>query len=576
MRWSYLLPRAVLILLFWSFFTFAFDPLLQRGMIAAGQQAVSARVDVAEFKTSFLPPAVEVKNVRIANRNEPGTNLIEFADLNGRLAIGPLLKRSYIIEKGELSGLAWGTPRKDSGLLPGMSAPEPEPDANPLSEQLSKIGKQFGAELLERAKLEADPRQFESVRLSEDAKDRWQSNFKRLEDRVELLKARIDTIERAVKSKEKDPLAKIEAYARAAEDVKRVLAEARQIRSDLEKMPNRARSDMEAINAAKERDLQKIREKVAALRMNAEELSEFLLGPEIFHHVAEALEWLSWAKQRVGVARYQPEPERMRGQDFVFPRKEELPDFLVRLLTVSGQGDLAGENLAFNGTITGITSDPVVHGKPTVIRIKAGGEADIQLKAVLDYTRETPVNELVLTYSAARKNQLRLGDPDNLAVAVSADKTDWRVELLNTGEALDGRLMFRQQPVSLVPILKDGFDERLQAILGEVLTTIQELRAGVVISGSVDHPKWKLDSNLGNEIVRGLDDVVGRQIETNRQKLAAQMDATLERKSAELVQLFNGKYSGLLANLKLNEDHVQRIVPKVADRPLNLKKLFRR
>lgn len=143
MRWTYLLPRAILIGLVWAFFHYGFDPVLRRGMIYSGQRAARAKVEIAGLQTTFFAPTVKASNVQIADRKHPGTNLVEFADLHAKIEGLPLLKRSYIVEEASVAGLQWGTQRADSGLLPGE-----EPDLSEESD--SKMLENIKHELLVR------------------------------------------------------------------------------------------------------------------------------------------------------------------------------------------------------------------------------------------------------------------------------------------------------------------------------------------------------------------------------------------------------------------------------------------
>ena len=89
MRWTYLLPRAILIGLVWAFFHYGFDPVMRRGMIYTGQRVAHAKVEVAGLDTTFFAPTIKAANVHVADRKHPGTNLVEFTDLHAKLELQP-------------------------------------------------------------------------------------------------------------------------------------------------------------------------------------------------------------------------------------------------------------------------------------------------------------------------------------------------------------------------------------------------------------------------------------------------------------------------------------------------------
>src|SRR5207247_729798 len=159
--------------------------------------------------------ALLATDVHIANRNAPGTNLIEFESLSLDVSGAGLARKSLIVDDGELTGLRWGTPRKDSGLLPETPAetqtreePAAETDGaiDKLESDMEARAKSLFAGLSDRAKLAIDPNQFESVRLGGELEKKWNSDFGRLETEVKDLRTEIDDIKRLVESKDGNKL----------------------------------------------------------------------------------------------------------------------------------------------------------------------------------------------------------------------------------------------------------------------------------------------------------------------------------------------------------------------------------
>ena len=233
MRWSYILPRAILLSLMWSFFHYGFDPLLRRGVVYSGQRAARAKVEIAELSTTFFAPMLSANNVRVANRKQPGTNLAEFTNLHAKLETQPLLKKSFIVEEASVSGLKWDTKRADSGLLPGD---QPDESQDSSSQTLDKVkqellarGKDWLAGLVDRAKLDFDPNQFESVRLGQELEGRWPKEFGRYEDQLNALKREIDQLRKSVKGKGSNELENVDRYAHTAQEAERLLHDLEQV-----------------------------------------------------------------------------------------------------------------------------------------------------------------------------------------------------------------------------------------------------------------------------------------------------------------------------------------------------------
>ncbi len=581
MRWSYILPRAILLGLVWAFFNYGFDPLVHRGMIYSGQRAAQAKVEIGSLGTTFFAPAIKVGNVQVANRKQPGTNLVEFTDLRGNLETAALLKKSFIVEEATLSGLRWGTKRADSGLLPGD---EPVDSTDSHSEMLDKLkqdllanGKDWLAGLADRAKLDFDPNQFESVRLGRELEERWPQEFGHYETQFKSLKAEIDQLRKALKVKGGNELEKIDRYARAAQDAERLLRELEQLKPKLEETMQQAKDDLQALNEAKSHDLSKIKEKADLLHLDPNEVTELLLGPQLTHRLETAISWAKFLKERIQLATDEPKPERFRGETIFFQRKQELPLFLVRLLNVDGEGDFNGEQLAFKGAISGITTNPKIHGKPIIVRldgISVGEPGDatakngaiekltVQLKAVFDYTKKVPKHELLLTYKEPMGAEQNLGKPESIQLAMTSRATNCRAELIMVGDELSGQLNFKQALDAVTAKLgtkRFKGDETVLAVVQGVAAGVNKIDAEMQLSGTALKPHFKLKSNLGADLSSGLNSAFAKQLEDGKRKVLARFNQETVKQSEKLSLLYDEQLEKLTGQLNLNKGEIQEI-----------------
>ncbi len=599
MRWSYLLPRAILIGLVWAFFHYGFDPVLRRGMIYTGQRVAHAKVEIVGLDTTFFAPTIKATNVQVADRKHPGTNLVEFTDLHAKIEMQPLLKRSYIVEEASVSGLQWGTKRADSGLLPGEE-PDLAEDTNSkmlenIKHELLVRSKDWLAGLVDRAKLDFDPNQFETVRLGHELEERWPKEFGQYEDELKDLKQRIDALRKTVNVKGGNELEEIERYARVGKDVEQLLKELEQAKQKLAQTMRQAQEDLQALDEAKSHDIGKIKEKADLLNLDPNEVTELLLGPELTNRLETAIGWAKFIRERVQLATDEPKPERFRGETFLFPRKVELPLLLIRLLNVDGQGEFSGEQLAFKGSISGITSNPKIHGKPIIVRLDAVGQpfqADpnapsaptgngiqlasgqagkpdllsVQLKAVLDYTKAVPEHELILSYKEPRPDERDIGKPESIQLAMTSRASNCIANLKLVGDELSGQIDYQQALESITAKLgtkRFKNDERVLAVIQDVVTGIHKIDAQMVLSGTALKPQFKLRSNLGHELSAGVNVAFARQLEDGRRKVLARFEQEAAKRSEKLTQLYEEQIQKLTGQLNLNKGEVQEIAQSI-------------
>jgi uncharacterized protein (TIGR03545 family) len=582
-RWSYIITRGLAVALVWAFFTYVFDPLIRFGAVQSTQHVVGAKVDVEQFSTEFFPPQIHIGHVAVANRKAPMTNLLQFESLTGDVDGLALMKKSYILNKAVVTGLRWGTERSESGLLDDADAIEEEEQDKGKSELLSKLeqaGKEWANELLGRASLKYDPKNLETYVLADQLEDEWKTDFDDLELRVEDVETQAKKLKELFNVAKRDPLRNLAKIDQIVKEGLRLKGQLREIRTDVGRLPPKAQQDLNELNASRRRDTDRIQREIKDLVLNEDNLSEFLLGPELHHRITQAVSWLQWTDERVdrfGSAK----PIRTRGEVIAFTDRNPLPGYLVRLIDVSGEGEIAGDQLTILGTISDVTNDPVLHGKPTVVRLEGHGDAIVKLHATIDRTQDVPSNELNLSYELPRPTDEILGDGGSLSILVHAESTEWTANLRTLGEELSGTIVLRQKPVRLTATLKEGTDERLRQIVESSVAAVDEVQATVTLSGTVRDPKWKLRTTLGRKILRGVERGVNDALSAQKEALVAKLDGELKGRQEQFLGKLNGRYGELSKQLQLNDKmlselNANELIQRVSGGKFDPRKIFKR
>ncbi|HEY3964787.1 MAG TPA: TIGR03545 family protein [Planctomycetaceae bacterium] len=585
MRWGYIIPRVLVLAGIWAFFAFGFDPSLRLGAISAAQKAVGAKVEIGAIKTGSLPLGLWVSNVQVANRNAPGTNLIEFESLVLEVSGEGLARKSLIVDEGELTGLRWGTPRQDSGLLPAAPAQKDQQvkDEPPTVESDSATakfetdmqarGKNLFGGLAGKAKLAIDPNRFESVRMGTELEKKWDANFSQLEAQANDLKKEIDDIKQLAQSKNGNNLDRLEGFRKALTESKDALQRIKQLKTEVDAEKQQSRTDFAAFNQARDRDLTRIREQVDLFQADPQQIAEYLLGPELHRRISEIIDWTKWARTNYSRAAHDPAPARMRGEVIEFTHETALPRVLIKLLKISGQGEVHDQPLEFTGTLTGLTSNPVLYGQPAVLQMNAEGPADVDLKVVFDYTNPDvePSHEVFLTYTAGHAPPLHLGDDGSLAVTVTGEKLTCRAQLKLVGESLTGTLQFQQQPATLTAKLggdRSQVDSHVIEGINDIFAGIKNLQGTLQIRGTLESPQLAIQSNIGQQIATGMNTALAHQLDQGREALAAKLNDQVAQQTDKLKGLFKQKSQGLAAQLNLNEQQVTQLMQQVTGGPL--------
>ncbi|HID22892.1 MAG TPA: TIGR03545 family protein [Planctomycetaceae bacterium] len=572
LRWSYVLTRGTMVAAVWIFFAFGFDPLLRVGVQSALQRQLGAKAEIDTLRTKVFPPAVCISGLRLADPNRPGTNLFECAALKVKLDGDALLRKAFVVDDGEALAVHWNTLREDSGLLAPNSPSRHPGAAGPVPETLETLGRVLGKELAERAKQELNPKSLESVRLAEQLKTAWQQDFDELEARINEVKPRLDAIREQLERPRGNVLEQVSVYRKAAIDAKRLLQEIDQLRRETEGLPAKARADLQRLDEAKERDIERLKKTIALARLDPQELSEFFFGPRLGPYVAEALQWLRWSRPR---NHEQPAPPRARGRWVTFPRKEQLPGVLVRRLRLSGRGDIAGADVTLSGSIRDLASDPRLYGRPMILELAGRGEADLHIKLVLDHTGATPKQHVQFLFAQEQSSRFTLGRPELLELAVTSQSLRWELELRLDGERLAGELRWRQDPVQIEPTLPaaDGQPE-ITDWIRQTVADVREVEATLVIGGTWAEPTFQVRSNLGPVLAEGLTSALDRLVQSQQRRLVAQLERNLTIELTRLTSRFNDRYAGLLRALQDGQHVLDEAAAKISRSPLD--RLLRR
>ena len=139
-RWSYLVPRLIVVAVLVAGGWFGCDPLVRWSLESAGHAVLGAPVNVHGLKSSLVGTAVEFDRVQLANPKRPGRNLIEWSSAQMRLETRPLLLGHYIVDEASIRGLQWGTAREAS-----LPAAEDDSALDGLRDQLRDRVRELGA-----------------------------------------------------------------------------------------------------------------------------------------------------------------------------------------------------------------------------------------------------------------------------------------------------------------------------------------------------------------------------------------------------------------------------------------------
>jgi len=561
-RWRYLVPRLVLVGALGALVWFGLNPLVRRILISAGQNALSAKVAIDRVEVSLRKGELCLRDVAAANPTAPDKNLFEATQVALRLDTDALWRRKFVVREGRITGLRLGARRDESGALDPcrvkLRSPEWEEAACAWLDQLAGLLQQ---ELVEQAE------QLESARLAAEMLERWPAEYERLQTRAENVRQWIATLQELSNVGRQDPTRLVAIYQQTAADLVEVQREIAALEGEVRRLGDQVLVDKDALLAAKDRDLERIRATLRLENLRAESLTEYLLGPELGANIVALIEWIEWGRRYLPREIDDLEPVRARGVDVSFAGADRQPRFLIESLLLDGTGTRAGRPFKFLATASGVASEPELYGKPVVVKAQIQSGALVQIEAVLDRTTTTPCDRITLNCPNWQQPERVLGRPGRLALRVAPGNTHLWASLERKGDELSGRLLLQQGPVELTPELAEAYGgPRLAARLEQAARDLREIRVVVDLAGTADGLDWEFRSNLGPQLAASLKRALETELETRREELLVLARQRAAEGLARIDAIVAAKRDELLERLQLDGREMQNLHQALARR----------
>ncbi len=541
-RLGYLIPRLVLLVVLYCALEYGTGWGLRYAVVAGGQSAVGAKVELDEAVVSVLEARAILTGLRVTNPKRPMENVVEAERIELDFESDSLLRRKAIASHGVVRGLKFNTPRETSGAL------------DPLEERLDAeapawLGgaKQAVGQAADKwlddieAKFAGDYEEFESVKLARSLSQRWPARFDTLSADAKSLQAEVETLREQAKEARSNPLRGAEFLAAApqrAADLRQRLAN---LHAELTSLPAEVAADKKRIDQARTRDEALIRERLQVNQLDPQSLTSQLLGQRVTGALDDVVSWVHWTRQVIPTTKARPVvTPRQRGFDVNFAGVRQRPDLLIRELAISGSARLAGRPVELAGTITDFTTAPAVHGKPMRVALSASGGLPMEVRMTIDRTGEVATDELIVDCPAFDLPQGQLGNAEKLGLAMAPSTGSLSVSLRVEGNRLSGDVQIVQERVALTPVVGPSAGKvarRLGEALGSSLATVSKPATRITLGGTLDDPELAVWSTLGPAVAGSLQSAASslaraeslKLLESTQQKVAGEL-ASLDRK----------------------------------------------
>ena len=291
------------------------------------------------------------------------------------------------------------------------------------------------------------------------------------------------------------------------------------------------------------------------------------MGPELGDRLVKILEWLQWGRKQITATMPLPLAHRSRGKFVFFPGIEAKPETVIHVLSLSGKGELDGFTVDMEGVVRGLSSDPRLADGPVEVVLQTTGGREMVVKATLDMRGEVPHDVIIISCPDLPQSARVLGQVDKLAINVSRGSANLWVRMEIVGNAIDGELVIKQEGVQLTPTLNPEFGgDQISRLVASSLEGVDRIEARAQISGTLDKPLWKLDSNLGPALAEGITQAIDSHVNNYQRQLLAKTCAEVDSHLTRLEQAFEAKQTEMLSQLEIGHGQIDRIKQIIASR----------
>ncbi|MCL2334482.1 MAG: TIGR03545 family protein [Endomicrobia bacterium] len=574
-RWSFVVPALVIIAVVWLFFVFFFDAILKSALISAGETVFGAKVEIASVKTGFTRLSVDIRNIKIGDKDNEFKNLLDIDDINFGVRFIPLLSKKVIIDNMSVDGLKWGTARKTSCKLPPKPVKKTAPGEESFTEKMMKeiknkavgevnalpgvqkfgeIQKQIGNFSPQNAMDMA------GIKSAAAVKEYYVGIMGKYDDYTKKInsidvKSKINDIsalaDKVSKTSVKTP-ADIAALKDNLAQLNAKRADLEQTYKDLKAIQDSIAKDAAAQKAALkdmssliESDVNNIASKLAIPTLDVKNIAVMLFGQAWVSKVDKVLYYMALVRkylpEKTPEETKKPEPrERLKGRDIIYPRTGSLPSLWIANISLSGTSGGEGKPgtpVSFKGSVKNITSNQRLIGQIT--SFEASGDdtvRTINLFGSFDRLKAVAEDKISVAISGMDANMFNIPMTD-YTPSFDAAKVKFAADFLLRGSDFITNAGMTITSMTYDASAKnfDGVDPNIVKYVGMIWQGINavNVNAGISIL-QADGTKFNFSSDLDKLLAQRFNNVLNAALGDVKSKIKQEVTRYIDGQTKSL------------------------------------------
>jgi uncharacterized protein (TIGR03545 family) len=549
-RWKAIGPLALLLVIVGALVWLFAEPVAKDTAEEVSTELLGTQVDVGKLDIIADEASVDLRELQIADPFNPNRNLIEASEIRLKLNPVALAEKKFVVENLRLGGMRFGTDRK----TPARPV-EGDGFAPQALRAVRQWSQQFDVPILKLTPIDTikqlvlNPTQLTTVRSAQALATRADSARRGLDQSFRQLdvKGTVDTARALAERLQATNPRKLglDGTRKAIEDTRATLKRVDDAKKRLGALERQVKggvgtlaSGLETLDEARRKDYAFAKSLLQLPSFSAPEIGEAFFGKVSIDRFQQALYYTELARHYMPpglLPRANAGPQRLRasGQSIRFPKERAWPKFLVQMgqmdLAIGGDSPLRG---AYEAVVQGLTSDPSLYGKPTVVRTSRTAEgsaiASIDVRAVIDHVRPDRVKDS----ATARLRGVKLPSFTVPGLQFTLQPGTGRADLAFAlrNEELSGRWSIGSDQVAWALDSTGKKLNDLEQLVWRVVSGLKSLSVDARVSGSVRSPRLAVSSNLDRAIAQRLEAVIGEEVAKAEKMVRAKVDSLVAAK----------------------------------------------
>ena len=568
-RWNYLLPRLLIILILGITIRLTANPLFKSTVTKSLQSMIGSNVDLDQSDVYFFPPQIRIKHLEIAKTESTKElrNQVELGDLNLKLDASSLLRGQFVIETASIKGIRIHSTGSESNDNKRTLTRNQSESLSPMS--FTKTANLLSQELEARANQKIQNLNFS--REIQAQREQWQKDFTNLNSEIETIRRDVEGL-LVNKNDLTNPLRNLKQVENTLKMLQAKHQSLANLGSKINDLPRRIEEDRQDLRLAKDADLAEIKSALPIPQYSNSRLGENLFSTPVHHLIEQAQEYMEHGETFAKYTFIPPKQQRLRGKDFFLDAgTSEAP--LIRSGVFTGKINQKGVYQNFSAEIENFAGDQLFMKDPCRIKVSTRGDHLLKMEYAYQRKSDSRASQITMHWPGGVSRAKNFGSASQSDFSWTAASQELWLQLRkeqkqNKTTSYNGRIINVQRDIHFAyqsSTTSQTVKPALTLALKKKLAEVPDINLDATFTFSGDKLDLDLKSNLPEFLAKATSQVFSDEVNKTREQLQQKVQSSFEMESRELQNWLGTKQTEIASKHHQALQALNRMKARVAE-----------